>query len=340
MINERLFQHYGIDTQKDLRIPQRCARPFDTVLIDKQGSCYACECQAWLPQSIGNLQIKPLAEILADPMRAHLQQSVSDGTYRYCNARQCSYIKGDDVREVVEQRIRYVRLAIDESCNLKCPSCRPAMTFHKSGSIYDRGIRLADRVNQWLETYEHPVMVHIGSDGDPFASHVYRHFMSNTPERPGNTYSLLTNGLMLKDFHKNIPHITRNLHTLGISIDGATQPTYEKLRLGGKWDKVLEALDCARSLKRDNGFELQLHMVVQQDNWQEMELMDELAHEYEADWVYFNPIEDWNTGMDMSRQTFKQEDEFKHMVERLSHSRLAWVNLPNFVSQYPKVKPT
>ena len=64
MINKRLFEHYRIDTGKDLKIPTRCPRPYDTVLVDKQGSCYACECQSWLPQSIGNLQIRTMDEIL------------------------------------------------------------------------------------------------------------------------------------------------------------------------------------------------------------------------------------------------------------------------------------
>ena len=80
MINNRLFEWYGIDTKKDLGIETFCPRPFDTVLIDKQGSCYVCECAAWLPQSIGNLQIKPLAEILQSSMREHLQASIMDGS--------------------------------------------------------------------------------------------------------------------------------------------------------------------------------------------------------------------------------------------------------------------
>ena len=64
MINQRLFDHYHIDTTKHLNIPKTCGRPFDTILIDKLGSCYACECTAWLPQSIGNIQIQTLDQIL------------------------------------------------------------------------------------------------------------------------------------------------------------------------------------------------------------------------------------------------------------------------------------
>ena len=42
MINQRQFERYNINTSKDLGIQKICARPFDTVLIDKMGSCYAC----------------------------------------------------------------------------------------------------------------------------------------------------------------------------------------------------------------------------------------------------------------------------------------------------------
>lgn len=206
------------------------------------------------------------------------------------------------------------------------------MIFHKEGSKFDLGIRLADKINDWLQRYEHPIKVHIGSDGDPFASHIYRHFMEKTPVRDNISYSILTNGLMLKDFHQRIPHILGNLDTLGISIDGATESTYERLRLGGNWDKVIDALECAKALKNAHGFKLQLHMVVQQDNWHEMELMDALGHDYQADRVFYNPIEDWNTGINMSTQTFQNEPAFKTMVERLSKSPIAWVNLPISVS--------
>jgi hypothetical protein len=147
MINQRLFDHYGINTGKDLKIKQICPRPFDTLLIDKQGSCYACECQSWLPQSLGNLQVKTLDEIIGNDTHQHLQSSITDGTYRYCNEHQCSYIRSNIVLNNNESHIKHLRLAIDDSCNLRCPSCRPRMVFHKEGSAFKRGIRLADRVN-------------------------------------------------------------------------------------------------------------------------------------------------------------------------------------------------
>ena len=309
-INQRLFDQYGIDTTKDLAIKGNCSRPRDTILIDSQGSCYACECTAWLPQSIGNLQVQPLSDIIGSDMHRHLQDSIDDGTYRYCNQKQCPHIKADNWPTHRPHDIQYLRLAIDDSCNLRCPSCRNELIFHRAGSKFRLGIRLADRVNQWLDTFQERIQVHIGSDGDPFASQVYRHFMEHTPRKDNISYSIMTNGLMLRDFHHRVPHVINNLDKLAISIDGATKQTYEKLRLGGNWDKVVDALECARELKDQNKFEFELHMVVQEDNWREMSLMADLAGRYSVDRLFLNRIEDWSTDLDHSKQKFISSPEF------------------------------
>tara|TARA_A100001011_G_C14311553_1_gene845849 strand:+ start:204 stop:1244 length:1041 start_codon:yes stop_codon:yes gene_type:complete len=321
MINKRLFEHYGIDTNKDLNIRKRCPRPFDTVLIDKQGSCYACECQSWLPQSIGNLQIKPLDEIIGNTMHTHLQDSITDNTYRYCNEHQCAYIKGGRLMDSNADSIRHLRLAIDDSCNLRCPSCRKSLIFHKEGSAYNLGIRLADRINDWLHQNTGRIQVHIGSDGDPFASHVYRHFMEQTPERDNIEYSILTNGLMFKEFHTRVPNVMRNLKELGVSIDGASKATYEKLRLGGKWEKIVEGLECMSEQKRKHGFRFILHFVVQKDNYHEMENIIDLGEQYGADRVWLNKIEDWGTSDDFHTQdiwgTPDYKEKFSKVVDRI-----------------------
>jgi len=285
-----------------------------------------------LPQSIGNLQVQPLADILESDKARHLQSSIEDGTYRYCNNKQCAWLLDKKnpppwTTQLPERRITNLRLAIDDSCNLRCPSCRKGMIFHKEGSAYNLGIRLADKINDWLHSYEHPIQVHIGSDGDPFASHVYRHFMEQTPERDNIKYSILTNGLMFKEFYNTVPHIINNLQELGVSIDGATKETYEKLRLGGKWGKIIEALECIAELKKKKDFRFNLHFVVQQDNWHELEAMLELGHRYSVDTVYFNKIEDWNTNVDFTLQTFTQLEDFKNLMKQVSADPLSWDNV-------------
>ena len=326
MINQRLFDQYNINTKKDLKIKNLCPRPKDTILIDKMGSCYACECQSWLPQSIGNLQIKSLQEIIGSDMHQHLQSSITDGTYRYCNEHQCSYLKSNAVLHGQPDRIQHLRLAIDDSCNLRCPSCRKQLIFHKEGSAYNLGIKLADKINEWLYDYKHPIQVHIGSDGDPFASHVYRHFMDQTPERDNIKYSILTNALMLKEFAPRVPYVIRNLNELGVSIDGATKDTYEKLRLGGRWEKINENLEYISELKDKHGFRFIMHFVVQKDNYHEMEDIVMLGEKYNADRVWFSRIQDWNTWGNFSEHNIFAVQHPQHSDYRTQLDKLVKLN--------------
>ena len=327
MINQRLFDWYKIDTSKNLGIRNHCPRPFDTILIDKNGSCYACECTAWLPQSIGNLQIKTLDEIICSPMHEHLQESIIDGTYRYCNENQCSYIRANIVDHATTSvtYIEHLRLAIDDSCNLRCPSCRTGLIFEKEGSRFNKRIKLADKINVWLQNLIHPCTVHIGSDGDPFASHVYRYLMEHTPDSDQIQYSILTNGLLVDEFHNKIPQVVKRLTKLGVSIDGATKNTYEQLRLGGSWEKIQYNLNFIKELKQQFNFKFELHMVVQKDNWKEMPTILELADQFNVDVVYFNEIKDWNTGQDIKEvRPPADSNEYNNIIKQ--------------VNQHPKAK--
>ena len=328
MINSRLFEWYGIDTTKDLQIKTYCPRPYETVLIDKQGSCFLCECTSWLPQSVGNLHLQSLDKILSSPMAEQIRSSIQDHSYRYCNNHQCSYlhetrsidpITGTDIflKTLPIKQIKNVRLAIDDSCNLRCPSCRRELIYIKEGKNFQRRLFLADRINEWLKTINHPIKVHIGSDGDPFASQVYTYFMTHAPQNKNLQYSILTNGLLIKDFDQKVPYILQNLTALGVSIDGASKNTYEKLRLGGSWQKINDSLKYIQTLRKKYNFSFRLHFVVQKDNFHEMEKIIDVGRKYDADHVWLNKIENWNVMNNFKEQDIWQTTEYLNHLEKI-----------------------
>ena len=326
MINSRLFEWYGIDTTKNLQFPKICPRPFDTVLIDKMGSCYLCQCTAWLPQSAGNLFSESLPEILNSPTAQLLQESILDRSYRYCNDKQCTFLKNTIKKRhhpVPPKQIKHIRLAIDNSCNLSCPSCRTEQIFFKSGKQLKMRLELANKILDFVKKQDQTVRIHIGSDGDPFASLVYRYFIQQSKDLDNVRFTVQTNGLLVKKMYRRFQSLFDKLDILNISIDGATKPTYEKLRRGGQFENIISNLDFLSNI--DRKFQVQLHMVVQQDNWQEMPKMLELGKKYKVDRIYFNKIENWNTGLDFSKQTFTEEKGFKDIVKQMTPDPIAYV---------------
>jgi MoaA/NifB/PqqE/SkfB family radical SAM enzyme len=306
MINQRLFDWYGIDTKKDLKLKTFCPRPYDTVLIDKTGSCYLCECTSWLPQSAGNLHIQSLEDIVNSKMAKELQESIADGSYRYCNNKQCSWLldtrpETKNWKEIIPvHRIKNIRLAIDDSCNLSCPSCRTQQIFERDKFQLRKKYKLADCVVEYIQSQQHNINVHVGSDGDPFASLVYRYFVKQSKDLPNVRFSLHTNGLLIKKMHNRHVELFKKLDVLNISIDGATKETYEKLRRGGLWEKIVENLETIKHLKTKYSFQFILHFVVQAENYHEMPAIVELAERYKADRVWLNKITNWNTFFDFN----------------------------------------
>jgi MoaA/NifB/PqqE/SkfB family radical SAM enzyme len=108
-------------------------------------------------------------------------------------------------------------------------------------------------------------------------------------------FSFQTNGLLLKQMYNRTKKIWKRTKKIGVSIDGATKETYERLRLGGSYDKILENLTFLKEKKKEHNFKLYLHFVVQKDNYHEMIKIIELAEKYDVDSVCLNKIEDWNT---------------------------------------------
>jgi sulfatase maturation enzyme AslB (radical SAM superfamily) len=328
-INQRLFDHYGIETSKDLEIKKKCGRPFDTVLIDKMGSCYACECTAWLPQSIGNLHINHLHQILRSSEAQELRDSINDGSYKYCNIKQCMYLMDISrvpwTDETPAADLKEIRLAIDDSCNLACPSCRKEQIFVRSGKQMTMRMRLIDRVLDYIRKHHRgPLNIHIGSDGDPFASLVYRYFMRNVVGLDNLSYTFQTNGLLVKKMYGRVTHVFDKLAALNLSIDGATKETYERLRKGGQWRGIVENMQFIKDIKQQHRFKFHMHMVVQKDNWREMPRMLELASQYDADTVYFNPIQDWNTSSNFEDMRAPEElEEFQATLEQIKQNPIA-----------------
>ncbi len=318
MINKRLFEHYNIDTNKNLHIQKRCGRPFDTVLIDSLGSCYACECTAWLPQSIGNIQVQPMEEILSSAKRKHLQQSIDDHSYRYCNQAQCSYLQKLGILESERQEFT-IRLAIDNSCNLQCPSCRTDRIFVSRGVVLTRKKAWIDKVVEWINKQTRPIRIVIGSDGDPFASLVYRYFMTQAENHQWNhvTYDFQTNGMLVSKMYQRYQWVFDRTEVLNISVDGSTAEVYEKLRKGGSFEKLLENFQFLQNVKRK--FQVHLHMVVQKVNWHQMPAVFKMLDRYGFERAYFNLIQDWGTNININEQTeFVNQLKYNEIKAELS----------------------
>lgn len=268
----------------------RCNLPWNTVNIDRQGRVFVCDCNGWVPFSVGHvMDFSGLDDVFESPQARAVQQAIRDGNYRYCETSYCG----------VESRIKTnpydyrIHLGIDDSCNLQCPSCRPSMIFRQDQEYLDQRFLWVDRVNDWIVARPRShIAVMIGSNGDPLASSVYQHFMSRHM-LPTVDYEILTNGLLLER-HLTDLEILPNLRHLQISIDAASADVYHDVRRPGRWKQLLSSLDCVSQIRQHHGFAVSAYFVIQQRNLDDVLPFIDLCDQYNMS-PGFTLLRNWNT---------------------------------------------
>jgi MoaA/NifB/PqqE/SkfB family radical SAM enzyme len=322
-----------------------CPRPFE-VLVSGQstrwnaatnlteqvmGAAYLCDCAAWLPYVAGNVVDADSPDAVWNSEQAQeIRRSVLDGDYSYCSRTMCPAIvsgalpRSDEItaprlRRVIDRREtvledgpRLIALGHDSSCNLACPSCRVGIVMADKAQN-DRLDRARDRVILPL-LRGRQVGLHLTSWGDPFASRHYRSILQaiRDPAFDGVRLYLLTNGLGLTpQVWTAMPHLARKIVELRVSVDAATQATYESVRRPGRWDVIRENLGVIGEMSRAGAFRRNrftggvqsvssdlyldaknpvsfvLAFVVQSANFREMPAFVRLAEEVDADVVVF-----------------------------------------------------
>jgi MoaA/NifB/PqqE/SkfB family radical SAM enzyme len=174
-------------------------------------------------------------------------------------------------------------------CNLHCPLCTTGAGEMK---------RTAGRMS--LETYS-KIIDHLGKEilflliyhqGEPYINEHFFDFIRIAKEK--NIYvTTSTNGHYFID--QNITKtIDSGLDSMIISVDGATQQSYEKYRIGGNLDKVLEGtarLIQEKNHRRSRTPNVALQFLVMKHNECEIPEIKKMADQLKVDRLLIKNIE-------------------------------------------------
>jgi len=270
-----------------------CRIPFDTLQIDWDGDVQLCDCQLHMPYTIGNIFQNSLSDIWTNSQAQLVRQAVIDGDFTYCSW-DCSRLPTLTPHHGVLPKVRNfpntIKIDLDRSCNLKCPSCRETVIIEKQSDKIQKQIQLFDEIKQWaLANPQNTVTVIPLGSGEIFASHSGMKFLESLVDYPHQNLKLhlTTNGTLItknKELLTNIKHLIKSW---SISIDAATPETYAQVR-GGDWSALMNGLKFIGSIRQSLG----LKFVVQQKNWHEITAFAELAANHNSG-VYFSNLLDW-----------------------------------------------
>lgn len=270
-------------------INNSCNIPDRNLLIDWNGHCFLCHCEAWLPVSVGKIEeFDSLPAVWDNPRAQALRDDVRERRFTHCAVDRCGVM-----HESIHWDRYQISINIDESCNLRCPSCRSDLIMRDSGPEYEKKLAQVRHVVRLLESFDRPVHIVMSGNGDPLASAIMRPLIHEFRPRPQQTFRLFTNGLLLKkQLEKSaiVPNITQYF----ISIDAGSAEVYHHVRQPGRWSVLIDNLDYLRGVVQTTGAEVLLKFVLQRDNWLDMENFAQLCIQYGFQGV-INRLEDWGT---------------------------------------------
>ena len=192
-------------------------------------------------------------------------------------------------------------------CNLKCPLCTTG-----SGEMERSNGKMS------LETFD-ALMEKMGSDifflliyhqGEPYINKHFFDFVRIAKQK--NIYvTTSTNGHYFTD--ENIKQtIESGLDSMIVSIDGVTQETFEKYRVGGNLEKVVNGtkqLMAAKKKSRSKTPNVALQFLVMKHNESEIEEVHRLGKEIGVDRVLIKKIE--VRSFDEALEWLPQEKSFR-----------------------------
>jgi len=322
---------FAINTAEIRKFPKKalqgkiCLSPFVSVSIGVDGSVRLCGCSGWMPSSVGNIFNQTIGEILSNVYSQDIRRSIADGTYEYCNEKTCGIINSNQlntidttppaVLSILQDPSLYnipneIVVAGDATCNLSCPSCRTKIiknTDEEANRNQLLGKRLME--NLFSQPSDNSIRLHVSTSGELFASPLLMSFVSGIQINnfPNLSLCIQSNGIMAPQNWHKLGKMQQRVSKITVTVDAARPDTYAKLRRGGTWDKITNALEWLSNKKKENGMEYVLRMVAQQDNYAEIVEFYEMAKKYNADGVEYTRLSDWFT---YSKFEFQQHDIF------------------------------
>jgi molybdenum cofactor biosynthesis enzyme MoaA len=304
--NQHSYNSIPRNAQLGHRIDYHCNAPSRQLVVDWKGDCFVCGCEAWLPISPGKItDFEKLADVWTHPTSAALQKDIDSGKFTHCAVDRCGVLAHNQraVNFTGRQDVTdcyYISINIDDSCNLACPSCRPAVNNITEGPEFEHRLAMVNHLVGLLEQFDRPTHIVMSGNGDPLASSIMRPLLHRYRPVPGQTLRLFTNGLLLAKQLEDNP-IIDNISQYFVSVDAGSETVYQQVRQPGRWDVLLKNFDFLRKVVDITGAEVLLKFVLQAANYKDMENFVLLCEQYRFQGV-INRLEDWGTWANFEQQ--------------------------------------
>ena len=306
-----------------------CTMPFTTLHFNPNHYSVCC-----YMNNNGYIKKNPnstndINNLISNPTLIDVRNSILNGTYKYCNSR-CPTLQKIDripISNDIEVNITEVVFSSDDSCNLKCPSCRNDYIIRKSNHDL-----LTSELNFLYEIGNTITDISFSGSGETLMSKPTVNFLKefDSSKFPNlQRIAIPTNGnLFTENMWNSIStNIPSNVNIdIRVSIDAATKETYDSVRVGGNFDILNKNLLFLQKIRQQNIIKkLIYNFIIQSNNINELIDFIIIHSANNIDAICISEISQWGH---INATTFKLMSKF---VKNQTYMKL--INLlPNMVN--------
>lgn len=180
----------------------------------------------------------------------------------------------------------YLQIEPVGMCNLRCEMC--PIQFRQDGPPYGPPAFMAfDDFTQLIDQFAGLKELHLQGLGEPMMHPRFFDMVGYATER-GIRVSTNSNLTLLSEKRAALC-VSSGLVAISVSLDAATAPVFEKIRVKARFTKVLRNIDrlvTARAQAGQRQPDIRLVMVIMQQNLDELPDLVELAHAHGIDALF------------------------------------------------------
>lgn len=318
---------------KKVKSNRRCNRPWETLVVNQYGESYVCLSPAWLPKSIGSLlDYDNIYNLLNSHEALSIRTEILNNRYSYCNSNICGMFFNqldkkefnsmpdttefallDSISITEEAKVKKIPKEIifdfDYTCNFVCPSCRTDLVNNNTGPMASTNKKIVEKIKTLLiDNISTPTQIR-WAGGEPFISKAYIDLWEYIAKSKNKFIKniIQTNGSYLKKKEDLLIEFLPYVTELRISFDAGTAQTYEKNRVNGNWQTLLENCAWIIGLIKKHNFKTQVSadFVTQLNNYKEIFDYVQISKQLGFDIIRIGKMWNWDT---WSQQEFQERN--------------------------------
>ncbi len=185
-------------------------------------------------------------------------------------------------KTILSSKVRSFTITLTNRCNLSCSACE-ARRYK-----WEMPRKTAEEIMAFFPYLEYIMW----QGGEVFLVDYFSDILEETKRYPNIKQLIVTNGMLLsEDLIEKL--VIQPSVVLAISVDGVTKDSYENIRKGASFEKLISTINVINSKRKQHNSDLHLHLnvTIMKSNYHQLLDFIEFAREYGFSSVLFRPVQ-------------------------------------------------